>query len=79
MPEMSGVELQKRLVESGSKMPIIFITAHGNEETCREAMKTGAVAFFQKPFEDQALLDAICSGLEKNPSECKKRGARYNQ
>jgi len=79
MPEMSGIELQKRLVESGSKMPIIFITAHGNEETCRLAMEAGAVAFFQKPFEDQSLLDAICSGLGENPSECKKKGARYNQ
>ena len=75
MPEMSGIDLQKRLVESGSKMPIIFITAHGNEETCRLAMEAGAVAFFQKPFEDQSLLDAICSGLGKNPLECKKGNA----
>ncbi len=75
MPEMSGIELQKRLVESGSKMPIIFITAHGNEETCRLVMEAGAVAFFQKPFEDQSLLDAICSGLGENPLECKKGNA----
>jgi len=68
MPEMSGVELQKRLVESGSKMPIIFITAHGNAETCRLATESGAVAFFQKPFEDHALLDAIRTGLKKNLS-----------
>jgi two-component system response regulator FixJ len=79
MPEMSGFELQKRLVESGSKLPVIFITAHGNEETCRLAMESGAVAFLQKPFEEQALLDAIGSGLRENPSECKKKGARYNQ
>jgi FixJ family two-component response regulator len=69
MPEMSGIELQKRLVESGSKMPIIFITAHGNGETCRLVTESGAVAFLQKPFEDQALLDAVCTGLERRPAE----------
>ena len=69
MPGMSGIDLQKKVVESGSKMPIIFITAHGNEETCRLAMESGAVAFFQKPFEDQALLDAINIGLGKSSSE----------
>ena len=69
MPEMSGIELQERLVESGSKMPIIFITAHANGETCRLATESGAVAFLQKPFEDQALLDAICTGLERKPAE----------
>lgn len=69
MPEMSGIELQKRLVESGSKMSIIFITAHANGETSRLATKSGAVAFLQKPFEDQALLDAICTGLERKPAE----------
>ncbi len=72
MPDMSGIEMQESLVKSGSKMPVIFITAHGNEETCRLAMESGAVAFFQKPFEDQALLDAICTGVGENPSECKK-------
>ena len=69
MPVMSGFQLQEKLVESGSKMPVIFITAHGNEETCRLAMESGAVAFFQKPFEDQAMLDAINTALGKNPSE----------
>lgn len=69
MPGMSGIELQKKLVESGSKMPTIFITAHGNQETCRLAMESGAVAFFQKPFEGRALLDTINTALGRNPSE----------
>ena len=69
MPEMSGFELQKRLASSGSKMPIIFITAHEDMKARKLAMEAGAVAFLQKPFEDQALLDAIYTGLEKKPSE----------
>jgi FixJ family two-component response regulator len=69
MPEMSGVELQKKLAKSGSKMSIIFITAHGNAETYRVTMESGAVAFLQKPFEDQELLNAIYTGLEKKNLE----------
>lgn len=66
MPEMSGIEVQKKVVDSGSKMPIIFITAHENEETKKVAMETGAIAFFQKPFEDNVLMSAISKGLEKS-------------
>ena len=69
MPDMSGFELQKRLAESGSKMPIIFITAHEDIKALKLAMEAGAVAFLQKPFEDQALLDAIYTALEKKLSE----------
>jgi FixJ family two-component response regulator len=66
MPEMSGIEAQKKVVDSGSKMPIIFITAHENEEIKNAAIQAGAVAFFQKPFEEDALLSAISKGLEKS-------------
>jgi FixJ family two-component response regulator len=66
MPEMSGIEVQKKVVDSGSKMPIIFITAHENEEIQKVAMESGAVAFFQKPFEEDALLSSISTGLEKS-------------
>ena len=66
MPEMSGIEVQKKVVDSGSKMPLIFITAHENEEIQKVTMESGAVAFFQKPVEEDALLSAISTGLEKS-------------
>jgi two-component system response regulator FixJ len=66
MPEMSGIEVQKKVVDSGSKMPIIFMTAHENEEIQKVAMEAGAVAFFQKPFEEDALLSAVSTGREKS-------------
>jgi FixJ family two-component response regulator len=59
MPGKSGLELQEELAASGSSLPIIFITAYDNGEVQSRAMKANAVAFLRKPFEDQALLDAI--------------------
>ena len=65
MPGLSGLELQKQLVASGSKIPIIFITAHANGEAHKTAMEEGAVAFLHKPFDDQDLFDAIYAGLQR--------------
>ncbi len=59
MPRMSGLALQKRLIELGFKVPIIFMTAHDDSESRDQAMNAGAVAFLRKPFEEQVLLDAI--------------------
>ena len=64
MPKMSGLDLQKRLIESGSKVPIIFITAHEDSELRERAMKAGAIAFLRKPFEEQLLLEAISNAFE---------------
>lgn len=64
MPGMSGRELQKRLLEMGSRTPIIFVTAHGDVPTAVDAVKDGAVDFIQKPFQDQKLLDMINEALE---------------
>jgi len=63
MPQMDGLELQDRLIASGSQIPVVFITAHDDVSTRKRAMKAGAVAFIQKPFDDQVLLDAINLGL----------------
>jgi FixJ family two-component response regulator len=63
MPGMSGLELQKQLIDSDSDIPIIFITAHEDIQASRKALEAGAVAFLQKPFEDQALINAINSAL----------------
>ena len=65
MPEISGIELQKQLAASGSKLPVIFITAHGDALAKKTALEAGAVAFLQKPFEDQTLFDAIDIALKK--------------
>jgi len=63
MPGMSGLELQRRLVKSNRNIPIIFITAHGDETARSEALKEGAVDYLFKPFSEQALLNAINAAL----------------
>jgi two-component system response regulator FixJ len=59
MPGMSGLDLQEKLVSVKTPLPVIFITGHGTVPMSVRAMKTGAVDFLQKPFEEQDLLDAI--------------------
>jgi FixJ family two-component response regulator len=59
MPGIDGLGLQRRLREANWKIPIIFISAHADEEARAEALEGGAVAFFAKPFRTEALLDAI--------------------
>ena len=66
MPGMSGLELQGKLNERHSILPIIFITGHGDVPMAVEAMQAGAVDFIQKPFRDQDLLDRINQALEKD-------------
>ena len=66
MPGLSGLELQEHMAAQGLTMPIIFITGHGNIPTSVRAMKAGAVDFLEKPFDDQALLDAIHQAIEKD-------------
>lgn len=59
MAEMSGLDLQQRLNSCGNRMPIIILTGHGDVSIAVQAMKAGAADFLQKPYRDQALLDAI--------------------
>jgi FixJ family two-component response regulator len=66
LPGMSGLEVQRRLTEAGVKIPIIFITAHGDIPTSVRAMKSGAVEFLTKPFRDKDLLDAIEQALQRD-------------
>ncbi|NLX07284.1 MAG: response regulator transcription factor [Phycisphaerae bacterium] len=65
LPEMSGLELHRRLVSQGALLPVIYLTAHADVALAVDAMKLGAVDFLEKPSRDQALLDAIQRGLEK--------------
>jgi FixJ family two-component response regulator len=66
LPGMSGLELQQKLIEAGVRIPIIFITAHGDIPMSVRAMKSGALEFLTKPFRDQELLDAIQQALERD-------------
>ena len=75
MPGMSGLELQARLAGEGRRIPIIFVTAHGDSRMQARAMKAGAVAFLGKPFDDKVLLQEVRTALEsglagRNPNCC---------
>jgi FixJ family two-component response regulator len=59
MPGMSGLELQAKLNSERCKIPIIFITAHGDEKVRMQALRSGAVEFLVKPFDDEALLESV--------------------
>lgn len=63
MPGISGMEVQKKLIELGSTLPVIFITGHGDIPMAVEAMHVGAFDFVQKPFKDQELLDRVQEAL----------------
>lgn len=65
MPGMSGLELQARLNADNRKIPIIFITAHGDEQMRLRALRAGAVEFLLKPFDDQGLLDSVRAALSR--------------
>src|SRR6202166_1862113 len=64
MPGMSGLEVQQHLNRTGSMLPVIFITGHGDVPMAVQAMKEGAFEFIQKPFRDQDLLDRINHALK---------------
>jgi FixJ family two-component response regulator len=66
LPGKSGLDFQRDLSESGLRLPIIFITGHGDIPMSVGAIKGGAIEFLTKPFRDQDLLDAIQSGLEQD-------------
>jgi FixJ family two-component response regulator len=63
MPGMSGLELQAQLNADHCRIPIIFITAHGDEKMRMQALRAGAVEFMAKPFNDEALLESVRAAL----------------
>jgi FixJ family two-component response regulator len=64
LPGMGGLEVQRQLASNNSRIPIIFITAHGDENSRSRALAAGAVAFLYKPFHEQDLLNAIDEALK---------------
>jgi len=73
LPDLSGIELQREMVERGIHIPIVFITGHGDIPTSVQAMKAGAVEFLTKPFREEDLLDAVRSGIERDRHGRKER------
>jgi FixJ family two-component response regulator len=73
LPGVNGLDFQRELAEAGIRIPIIFITGHGDIPMTVKAMKSGAVEFLTKPFRDQDLLDAIYQALDRD------RAARHHQ
>jgi FixJ family two-component response regulator len=69
MQGMNGLELQRRLMASHCRIPVIFISAHGDEEVRARALRDGAVDFLLKPFSEEALLNAIHSALDRDDND----------
>jgi FixJ family two-component response regulator len=66
LPGINGLDFQRELANSGIQIPIIFVTGHGDIPMTVKAMKSGAVEFLTKPFDDQDLLDAIRQALDRD-------------
>ena len=69
LPGMNGLELQRRLVLGGSRIPIVFVTAHADDTFRRQALRAGAVAFLRKPASEADLLGAVGAALESSPRQ----------
>jgi FixJ family two-component response regulator len=74
LPGVDGLELQRKLVDGGVRIPIIFITGHGDIPMTVKAMKTGAVEFLTKPFVDQDLLNAIQQAFDRDRATRNQQG-----
>lgn len=66
LPGVSGLDFQAQLAKAGIRMPVIFMTGHGDIPMSVRAMKAGAIDFLTKPFRDQDMLDAVFSALESD-------------
>lgn len=73
LPGLSGLDVQREMVERGIHIPVIFITGHGDIPMSVQAMKAGAIEFLTKPFRDQDLLDAVRLGIQLDRKEREER------
>jgi len=74
LPGVSGLDLQSDLARFGIRLPIIFMTGHGDIPMSVRAMKAGAIDFLSKPFRDQDMLDAVASAIERDRARRKQDG-----
>ena len=79
MPGMSGLELQKQLVESGVEIPVIVITGHGDVPMCVQAFENGAFSFLEKPINHQKFLDEIHRAIEHDLESHRRRSTGVSQ
>lgn len=75
LPELGGLDLQKRIAGDQNDMPIIFITGHGDVPMTVKAMKAGAVEFLTKPFNDEVLLSAVRHAIERSKMALSREAA----
>ena len=78
LPDLSGLDLQKQMVEVGLETPIVFLTGHGSIPTSVQAMKAGAIEFLTKPVDEQDLLKAIQEAIERD-RRTRKRHAEQRE
>lgn len=78
MPNMSGLQLQKALLDRGFLLPIIFLSAYGDGHMGAQAIKNGAIDFLQKPYQNQDLLDAVNSALILSKSQMKSKSKKLD-
>lgn len=76
MPEIDGMELLRRLRDSGAALPVIVMTGHGDVPLAVEAMKLGAIDFLEKPFDDDALLASVRMALSQNHADSEQEQLR---
>jgi FixJ family two-component response regulator len=74
LPGLSGLDFQSELAKADIKIPIVFMTGHGDIPMTVRAMKAGAVEFLPKPFRDQDMLDAVQAGLDQDRDRRKRAG-----
>ena len=76
MPGLTGMDLQKALIESGREEQLVFITAHGDVPMCAQAMKAGAVDFLPKPFKPKQLLESVERALSRSAEQLLRASER---
>ena len=74
MPQMSGLQLQEELARRGIRLPLVFVTAHGDVPLAVEAMRKGASNFLEKPFTDEALVQAIHTAVAARRGQASAQG-----
>jgi len=76
MPGLTGIDLQKIIIESGREEQLVFITAHGDIAMCAQAMKAGAVDFLPKPFKPKELLESVERALSRSAEQLRRSSER---
>ena len=76
MPGLTGIDLQKIIIESGREEQLVFITAHGDIPMCAQAMKAGAVDFLPKPFKPKQLLESVERALSRSAEQLRRSSER---